>query len=119
MYLKHGTLTGPDLQKLRAPLHEPLLTIADLEKHMIAFMLASMKLSATGHGEDPYRYWYFEWFLATIKSFPLIANTMVGFYGQYPLFNQQSIVQAQTPSQQTRQAKPRTTIPRQSPTLPP
>jgi hypothetical protein len=29
--------------------------------------------------------------LATIKSFPLIATTMVGFYGQYPLVNQQNI----------------------------
>jgi hypothetical protein len=56
MYQKHAALTGPDLQKLTAPLQEPLLAIADLEKHMTAFMLASMKLSATGHGEDPYRY---------------------------------------------------------------
>jgi hypothetical protein len=69
IYLKHAGLTGPDMQKLRAPLHEPLLAIADLEKHMTAFMLASMKLLATGHGKDPYR--YFELFLATIKSFPL------------------------------------------------
>jgi hypothetical protein len=89
MYQKHAALTGPDLQKLSAPIQEPLLAIADLEKHMTAFMLASMKLSATGHGGDPYR--YFEWFLATIKSFPLIATTMVGFYEQYPLVNQQSI----------------------------
>jgi hypothetical protein len=77
MYLKHAALTGPDLKALRAPLLEPLLTITDLEKHMTSFMLASMKLSATGHGEDPYR--YFEWFLATIKAFPLIATTMVGY----------------------------------------
>ena len=89
MYLKHAALTGPDLKALRAPLLEPLLTIIDLEKHMTSFMLASMKLSATGHGEDPYR--YFEWFLATIKAFPLIATTMVGFYGTHPLVAQQTI----------------------------
>ena len=56
---------------------------------MAAFMLASMKLSATGHGEDPYR--YFEWFLATIKGFPLISTTMVGFYALHPLVAQQTI----------------------------
>jgi hypothetical protein len=31
IYQKHAALTGPDLQKLRAPLQERLLTIADLE----------------------------------------------------------------------------------------
>ena len=45
MIRKHAALTGPDLQKLRAPLHEPLQAIADLEKHMTAFHLASLKLS--------------------------------------------------------------------------
>jgi hypothetical protein len=50
MFQKHAALTGPDLQKLRTPLLEPLLAIADLETHMTSFMLASMKLSATGHG---------------------------------------------------------------------
>ena len=89
MFIKHASLTGPDLKALRAPLLEPLLAIADLDQHMIAFMLASMKLSATGHGEDPYR--YFEWFLATIKGFPLISTTMVGFYAMHPLVAQQTI----------------------------
>ncbi len=74
MFWKHAALTGPDLQKLRAPLHEPLLAIADLEKHMTSFQLASMKLSETGHGEDAYR--YYEWFKETVKGFPLIATTM-------------------------------------------
>jgi hypothetical protein len=41
MLLKHSALTGPDLQKLRAPLHEPLLAIAHLEKHTTSFQLAS------------------------------------------------------------------------------
>ncbi len=75
MFRKHAalTLTGPDLQKLRAPLHEPLLAIADLEKHMTSFQLASMKWSETGHGEDAYR--YFEWFKETVIGFPLIATS--------------------------------------------
>jgi hypothetical protein len=89
MIRKHAALTGPDLQKLRAPLHEPLQAIADLEKHMTAFHLASLKLSATGHGEDAYR--YFEWFKETVKGFPLIATTMVGYYAVQPLVAQQNI----------------------------
>ena len=48
MFRKHAALTGLDLQKLRAPLQAPLLAIADLEKHMTAFQLASIKLSELG-----------------------------------------------------------------------
>jgi hypothetical protein len=67
---------------------------------MTTFMLASMKLSATGHGEDAYR--YFEWFLATIKAFPLIATTMVATWGNWqnsatPGHFAGAIVQTQTP----------------------
>ncbi len=72
IFRKHAALNGPDLQKLWAPLQVPLLAIADLEKHMTAYQLASTKLSDTGHGEDPYR--YFEWFKETVKGFPLIAT---------------------------------------------
>ena len=89
MLLKHAALTGPDLQKLRAPLHAPLVAIADLEKHMTTFHLAAIKLSDTGHGEDEYR--YFEWFKETVKGFPLIATTMVGYYATKPLVAQQNI----------------------------
>ncbi len=85
MFRKQAALTGPDLQKLRPPLHEPRLAIADLEKHMTTFQLASMKLSDTGHGEDAYR--YFEWFKETVKS----LFTMVGYYAAQPLVAQQNI----------------------------
>jgi hypothetical protein len=44
------------LKKLRALLFEPLQAVAELEAHMGKFVLASLKLSATGHGEDSYRY---------------------------------------------------------------
>jgi hypothetical protein len=90
MFRKHAALTGPDLQKVRDPLHEPLVAIADLEKHMTSFQLASMKLSETGHGEDAYR--YFEWFKETVKVYPLIATTMVGYYAMQPLVALQNIV---------------------------
>ena len=46
------------------------------------FVLASLKLSATGHEEDSYR--YFELFLESIKGFPLISTTLDGFYQRYP-----------------------------------
>ncbi len=82
MFKKYAALTGPDLKKLRAPLSEPLQAVADLEAHMGKFVLASLKLSATGHGEDPYR--YFELFLESIKGFPLISTTLDGFYQRYP-----------------------------------
>jgi hypothetical protein len=90
MLRKHAALTGPDLQKLRAPLHESfLLDIAELERHMTPFQLAALKLSETGHGKDAYR--YFELFKATVKGFPLIATTMAGYYAQHPLIAQQNI----------------------------
>ena len=89
MFKKHASLTGPDLKKLRAPLFEPLQAVAELEAHMGKFVLASLKLTATGHGEDSYR--YFELFLETIKGFPLISTTLDGFYQRYPTVPQQTI----------------------------
>jgi hypothetical protein len=68
------------LKKLRAPLYEPLQAVAELEAHMGKFVPASLKLSATGHGEDPYR--YFSNFLESIKGFPLISTTLDAFYQQ-------------------------------------
>ncbi len=82
MFTKHAALTEPDLKKLRAPLFEPLPAVAELEAHMGKFVLASLKLSATGHGEDPYR--YFDLFLESIKGFPHISTTLDGFYQRYP-----------------------------------
>jgi hypothetical protein len=71
MLAKHGQTTGPDLKLLRAPLLAPLQALAELEAHMNRFMLASLKLSATGHGKFPYR--YFEiMFLDTVQGFPIV-----------------------------------------------
>jgi hypothetical protein len=68
-----------------------LVAIADLEKRMTSFQLASLKLTETGNGEGAYR--YFEWFKETVKGFPLIATTtsMVGYYAAQPLVAQQNI----------------------------
>jgi hypothetical protein len=56
MFTKHGQTTGPDLHKLRDPLLKLLPALAELETHMNLFMLASLKLTASGHGENPYKY---------------------------------------------------------------
>jgi hypothetical protein len=70
MFTKHASLTGPDLKKLRTPLFEPLQAVAELEAHMGKLVIASLKLSATGYGEDSYR--YFELFLESIRVSPLL-----------------------------------------------
>jgi hypothetical protein len=37
MMTEHGTTSTEDLKKLRAPLYEPLKTLADLERQMNVF----------------------------------------------------------------------------------
>ena len=71
MMTEHGTTSSEDLKKLRAPLYEPLKALADLEKHMNAFLLASKKLTKSGQGKTPYE--YFEAFLETLKGFPVVG----------------------------------------------
>jgi hypothetical protein len=78
MFKTHASLTGPDLMKLRAPLSEPLEAVAELELHLSQFMLATIKLSATGHCDDTYR--SFEQFLETIAGFSLMKATLTGYY---------------------------------------
>ncbi len=70
MFLKHGRTTGPDLQKLRDPILKLLPALAELETHMNLFMLASIKLTACRHGENPYR--YFEMFLESVKGLSVL-----------------------------------------------
>jgi hypothetical protein len=63
---------------------------ARLESHMSQFMLETIKLSATGHGDDTYR--SFEQFLETnIAGFPLIKATLTGYYTMYPTVDRQTI----------------------------
>jgi hypothetical protein len=52
MFTKHGVLAGQDLSRLRAPLQEPLTAVADLERHMDKFLLASAakKMTLAGQG---------------------------------------------------------------------
>ncbi len=78
MFTKHGQTTRPDLQKLRDPLLKLLAALAELETHMNLFMLASIKLTASGQGENPYR--YFEMFLESVKGFPVLRQQLLGFF---------------------------------------
>jgi hypothetical protein len=89
MLLECGETTGTDLQRLRAPLQEPLTSLADLERHMNKFMLASKTLTATGHGKNPYE--YFETFLKTVRGFPVVAQTLSTFYVAHPAIAQHTI----------------------------
>jgi hypothetical protein len=52
-------------------------------------MLASIKLTASGHGGNPYR--YFEMFLQSVKGFLVLRQHLPGFFTAYPMVNQQTI----------------------------
>ncbi len=49
MFAEHGMTDPQDLAVLRAPLHEPLPALANLERHMNTFLLASKKLTTADH----------------------------------------------------------------------
>ncbi len=55
---------------------------------MSQFMLATIKLSATGHGDDTYR--SIEQFLETIADFPLIKAALTGYYTMHPTHRRQA-----------------------------
>ncbi len=78
MFSEHGTTNPQDLALLRAPLHEPLPALANLEHHMSSFTLASKKLTAAGQGKTPYE--YFEIFLETLKGFPVVGQCLPAYY---------------------------------------
>ena len=82
MFAKHGQTTGPDLKKLRDSLLKLLPALAELETHMNLFMLASVKPTASGHSENPYR--YFEMFLESVKGFPVLRQQLPGFFYRVP-----------------------------------
>jgi hypothetical protein len=89
MTTEHGTTSAEDIKKLRAPLYEPLKALADLERHMNAFLLASKKLTKSGQGKTPYE--YFEAFLETLKGFPVVGLSLPNFYAQHPTMDRQNL----------------------------
>jgi hypothetical protein len=78
MFPEHGMTNPQDLAVLRAPLHEPLPALANLERHMNTFLLASKKLTTAGQGKTPYK--YFEIFLETLKGFPVVGQCLPPYY---------------------------------------
>ena len=77
MFAEHGMTNPQDLAMLRAPLHEPLPALANLERHMNTFLLASKKLTTAGQGKTPYE--YFEIFLETLKGFPVVGQCLPAY----------------------------------------
>ncbi len=78
MFAEHGTTNPQDLPAPRAPLHEPLPALANLERHMNSFLLASKKLTAAGQWKTPYE--YFEIYLETLKGFPVVGQCLPAYY---------------------------------------
>ncbi len=78
MFAEHGTTNPQDLAVLRAPLHEPLPALANLERHMNFFLLASKKLTTADQGKTPYE--YFEIFLETLKGSPVVGQCLPANY---------------------------------------
>jgi hypothetical protein len=78
MFAEHGMTNPQDLAVLRAPLHEPLLALANLERHMNLFLLASKILTTVGQGKTPYE--YFELFLETLKGFTVVGHCLPAYF---------------------------------------
>ncbi len=90
MLAQHGVATGDDVTKLQDPLSQAMTSLTDLTKHMANFLLASQRLTRSGQGETPYK--YFKLFLETVVSFPSIGQSLTTYYAQYPAIAQQSVV---------------------------
>jgi len=75
MLAQHGVATGDDVSKLHDPLSRAMTSLSDLTKHMATFLLASQRLTRSGQGETPYK--YFKLFLETVASFPSIGQSLM------------------------------------------
>lgn len=89
MIAKHGVATGDDIQRLKEPLSQALLSLSDFERHMGKYLLASQKLTRAGQGLTDYA--YFQAFLLTVQDFPAMTQSMSLYYAQYPTVGQKSL----------------------------
>jgi hypothetical protein len=89
MIAKHGVATGDDIQRLKEPLSQSLLSLSDFERHMGKYQLASQKLTRAGQGLADYA--YFQAFLLTVQDFPAMTQSMSLYYAQYPTVSQKSL----------------------------
>ncbi len=89
MITKHGVFTGDDISKLRAPLSSPFFSLSGLVSHQEKYLLASQRLTRSGQGETPFK--YFEMFLDIVKCFPLVLQSMTPYYAVDPGIRTQSL----------------------------
>jgi hypothetical protein len=89
MITKHGVFTGDDIAKLRASLSSPLKSLSSLVGHHEKYLLASQRLTRSGQGETPFK--YFEMFLETVKGSPLVLHCMTPYYAANPGIRTQSL----------------------------
>jgi hypothetical protein len=89
MIAKHGVATGDDIQRLKEPLSQALLSLSDFERHMGKYLLASQKLTRAGQGLTDYA--YFQAFLLTVQDFPAMTQSMSLYYAKYPTVGQKSL----------------------------
>jgi hypothetical protein len=59
-----------------------MTSLSDLTKHMANFLLASQRLTRSGQGETPCK--YFKLFLETVVGFPSIGQSLTTYYVQHP-----------------------------------
>ena len=90
MIAKHGVATGDDIQRLKEPLSQALLSLSDFERHMGKYLLASQKLTRAGQGLTDYA--YFQAFLLTVQDFPAMTQRMSLYYAQCPTVGQKSLL---------------------------
>ncbi len=90
MLAQHGVATSDDVSKLQDPLSQAMTSLSDLIKHMANFLRASQRLTRSGQGETPYK--YFKLFLETVDGFPSIGQSLTTYYAQHPAIAQQSVV---------------------------
>jgi hypothetical protein len=89
MLAQYGVATGDDVNKLQNPLSQAMTSLSDLIKHMANFLLASQRLTRSGQGETPYR--YFKLFLETVVGFPSTGLSLTTYYAQHPAIANQSV----------------------------
>jgi hypothetical protein len=89
MITKHGVFTGDDIAKLRAPLSSPLMSLSGLVSHQEKYLLDSQRLTRSGQGETPFK--YFEMFLDTLKGLPLVLHNMTPYYATNPGIRTQTL----------------------------
>jgi hypothetical protein len=65
------------------------MSLSGLVSHQEKYLLAYQRLTRSGQGETPFK--YFEMFLETVKGFPLVLHCMTPYYATNPGIRAQSL----------------------------